>query len=481
VQLASTLLVALILTVFIRLKDAQFLTYDDDQFVTANAHVQSVDVPWALTSAQLGYYPLTWLSHMTDVQLFGLDAGAHHLMNVAFHALATLLLFFALGRFVPLGHAAAIAALFAIHPLHVESVAWISERKDTLSAVFGFAALIAYPKKPKLVAAFMIASLLAKQTLVTLPLLLLVLDWWRQRGQTPPGSDPFPSLAQKRPLFLIAAAGVVAAFLGQHNLGAIQQRSDLANVPVAYVTYLAKLFWPAKLAIIYPLAKHSPLAVIACTLLLLAITFAAWRLRNKAPYFLAGWLWFLIALLPVIGIVQIGIQALADRYTYIPAIGIFIAVVRAMPPRVLKFAAPVVILTLAVVAHRQTSYWRDTATLFAHSIAVTGPNLQADYILGQSLQQNDPDAALPPLRRAIAEADAQGDRKYALEAHVAAGVALLTKSVGTADRAARLQLIDEGVAECRAALRLAPNDPRALNNLAQAEQFRAQQLRAATD
>jgi hypothetical protein len=487
--------------VFAQLSHAQFLSYDDDLFVTANQHVQSLDLPWALTSAQLGYYPITWISHMLDVQLFGLDAGAQHMTNVVLHVAASLVLFFALLRLWKndVVIAALIAALFAIHPLHVESVAWISERKDTLSALFGFLAVFVYAKHPRhwLVAGLFALSLLAKQTLVTLPLLLLVLDFWplRRSAQCSVHSAQLDGrrpvhcalctvhlLLEKWPLFALSIAGTAAAVIGQRNLGAVQSleaqplASRIANAVVSCATYLGKTLWPANLAVIYPLTKHSFFAVAASAALLIAITAAAWLLRKRAPYLLAGWLWFVIALIPVIGIVQIGRQAMADRYTYLPSIGIFIALVFAaaqfLTRDALAIGGTVVVIALAVLAHHQTSYWHDTPALFKHSIAVTGPNLWADYTLGQSLQLSDPDAALLPLDRALTAAEAEHNDKVALEAHVAAGVALLTKASREPEPAMRLRLINLGDQECRAALRIAPNDRRALNNLAFAEELR---------
>jgi hypothetical protein len=492
----------LTLAVFGQLSHAQFLAYDDDLFATANQHVQSFDVAWALTSADLGYYPLTWISHMLDVRFFGLDAGAQHMTNVVLHLLATLVLFFTMLRLLKNDYpvAALIAALFAIHPLHVESVAWISERKDTLSALFGLLAVFVYAKRPRhwLVAALFAASLLAKQTLVTLPLLLLVVDFWplgRSAQCTEHSAQldaPRPvhcalctvhSLLDKWPLFALSIAGTAAAIVGQQRLGAMQSlhvqpfASRVGNAVVSCATYLGKTLWPANLAVIYPFTPHSPLAIAASAVLLIAISAAAWLLRRRAPYLLAGWLWFVIALIPVIGFVQIGRQAMADRYTYLPSIGILIAVVLAaaqlLTRDALAIGGTVVVIALAVVAHHQTSYWRDTPTLFQHSIAVTGPNLWADYILGQSLQMTDPDAALPPLDRAITAAEAEHNGNVALEAHLAAGVALLTKATHEPDAAMRLRLITLGEGECREVLRTAPHDRRALNNLAFAQQLRA--------
>jgi hypothetical protein len=517
-------LIALTFAVFAQLSRAEFVAFDDPQFVTGNPHVTAglsgASLRWALTSAELGYYPLTWLSHMADVQFFGFDAGRHHIDAVLLHVASAVILFAALLRLlaVPFGDrrgrvgvAAFVSALFAIHPMHVESVAWISERKDTLSALLGFAALLVYAKRPRhwLVAVFLAASLLAKQMLVTLPLVLLALDFWPLKRTSRCTADSAQADAsgplhcrlcavqfvrEKLPLFIISIAGTIIAVAGQRHLTAIQPLDvqplgqRVANALVSYALYLGKLFVPIRLAVFYPLVDRGMVAATGSAVLLIAITWAAWRLRQRAPYVLTGWTWFIVTLLPVIGIVQIGPQAMADRYSYIPSVGIFIALACAayefLPRKVAAAGGILAVAIFAVIAFRQTTYWHDTRTLFTHAIEVTGPNPVADYMIGQSLATTDPDAAIPPLRRAIAAIDAARQRNskkaqvnLLTEAHISLGTAVLVKA-GLSDREHALPLIDEAEREYRIVLALQPNDPlrRAQYDIALAQEMRKKVL-----
>jgi protein O-mannosyl-transferase len=476
----AIVLVALTLAVFAQLRSASFVNLDDENLVSGNEHVRggltAASVKWALTSAESGYYPLTWLSHMTDVQLFGMDAGDHHLVAVALHILSTLILFLALLRFTgaPLASGFA-AALFAIHPLHVESVAWISERKDTLSTLFGFLAILAYLSRPRrmtVVALLMVASLLSKQMLVTLPLVLLLFDWWRD-GELKPVRT---RIVQKIPLFAISAAACAIAIVGQRNQSAMQSLTlqpftqRAANALVAYVLYLGKLFVPVHLSVFYPLVHRTALQAIGSAILLAALTAGAWVVRKRAPYVLFGWLWYVVTLIPVIGLVQIGAQSIADRYTYIPAVGIFIAISWAafdfLPKEIASVAAVAIIGSLAFVAHRQTSYWHDSPTLFAQAVEAVGPASFPDYLYGRSISESDPDRALPYLRRAIGQMEAEARSRPAdkpsdllREAQIAAGTALLLKAGQTGDKAAARGFIDEAERHYRAALTADPRDP----------------------
>jgi protein O-mannosyl-transferase len=482
----------LTIVVFGQVVTHHFITYDDGLFVTENAHVRqglSADsIRWALTSAELGYYPFVWLSHMTDVSLWGMNAGGHLVTALLLHILSSCLLFFALSRMTgaPV-RSAFVAALFAIHPMHVESVAWVSERKDTLSTLFGMLALLLYAmprsvRRDVLLAIAFAASLLSKQMLVTLPFLLLVLDWWPLQRK--------PAILEKIPLFAIAAGGVFLAIAGQQNLKAVQTTAVLplgtriANSLVAYTTYIGKLLWPSRLAPIYPLTAVSSSAAAFSFALLMAITIAAWLLRKRAPYLLTGWLWFIGTLVPVIGIVQIGAASMADRYTYFPAVGLFIAIVWGLadlvPSRVAVAAGVAVAAVLAVLAFIQTSYWKDTETLFTHTLAVTGPNPIAEYTLGQVYETDDPDRAIPHLRRAIdlTEAALQASPNspkpdlYA-QAHVGIGTALLEKAKSAGDAAEKARLVDQAGAEYQAALRIDPNAGNAQRNLALVQSMRA--------
>jgi protein O-mannosyl-transferase len=482
----------LTIVVFGQVVTHHFITYDDGLFVTENAHVRAGLSPdsirWALTSSELGYYPLVWLSHMTDVSLWGMNAGGHLATALLLHILSSCLLFFALNRMTAAPvRSAFVAALFAIHPMHVESVAWVSERKDTLSTLFGMLALLLYAmprsiRRGVLLAIAFAASLLSKQMLVTLPFLFLVLDWWPLQRK--------PAILEKIPLFAIAAGGVLVAIAGQQNLKAVQTTAVLplvtriANSLVAYAAYIGKLLWPSNLAPIYPLTAVSTSAAVSSLVLLLAMTIAAWLLRQRAPYVLAGWLWFIGTLVPVIGIVQIGAASMADRYTYFPAIGLFIAIVWGvadmMPARVAAAAGAVVVAILAVLAFMQTGYWKDTESLFTHTLEVTGPNPIAEYTLGQVYETDDPDRAIPHLRRAIdlteaalrANPNSPKPDLYA-QSHVGIGTALLEKAKSANDAAAKAKLVDEAGAEYQAALRIDPNAGNAQRNLALVQSMRA--------
>ncbi|HKO56782.1 MAG TPA: hypothetical protein VJ276_12980 [Thermoanaerobaculia bacterium] len=506
------LLVILPILVFGQVAGHKFLNYDDAQFVTANEYVRgglsAEGFGWAIASASIGYYPLTWLSHMLDVELFGLNAGAHLLSALLLHILSTLALFFALRQLTGATvRSAFVAALFAIHPMHVESVAWVSERKDTLSTLFGMLALLAYAyrrEKRWLVAAALAASLLSKQMLITLPFLLLVLDWWPLRRLNT------AAVKEKIPLFVLCVVGAIVAVIGQRNLNAVQTAEALplgdrlANAVVAYAKYLGKLVWPTDMAAIYPMTTVSASATLGALAILVGISAAAWMLRKRAPYLLAGWLWYLGTLVPVIGIVQIGAQSMADRYTYFPYIGLFIGVVwglhdlarpltRLRHPLpagrgegVVAYAGAVIVALLAIIAWRQTSRWESTETLFEHTLAVTGPNPVAEYSLGQELQVSDPDRAIPHLRRVIELADAAlranplapRPESYT-QAHVAIGTALLTKARDAKTPAERLALITAARTEYETALRLDPNAPHAARNIEIADQMKAQLAPAA--
>jgi tetratricopeptide (TPR) repeat protein len=498
-QLLVALLVVLPILVFGQVAGHEFLNYDDAQFVTGNEYVRAglsaAGLGWAFGSASIGYYPLTWLSHMLDVELFGLSAGAHLLSALLLHILSTVALFFALRQLTGAAvRSAFVAALFAIHPMHVESVAWVAERKDTLSTFLGMLALLAYAfrrEKTWLAGAALAASLLSKQMLITLPFVLLLLDWWPLRRLNA------AAVKEKIPLFVLTVIGAVVAMIGQRNLNAVHTADALplgdrlANAAVAYVKYLGKLFWPADMAVIYPFTDISTGATLGALALLAAITAGAWSLRKRAPYLLMGWLWYLGTLVPVIGIVQIGAQSMADRYTYFPYIGLFIAVVWGIhdlaPRPAAAYAGAAIVAVLALVAWRQTSYWQSTETLFEHTLAVTGPNPVAEYSLGQELQVSDPDRAIPHLQRVIELADAalranpRAARPEAYtQAHVAIGTALLMKARSAKTPAEQLGYITNARQMYERALQLDPNTAAAKKNIEIADQMKAQLAPAAS-
>lgn len=483
----------LTLAVFGQIVTHRFINYDDGLFVFDNDHVKQglsgASLRWAWTSADTGYYPLTWMSHMADVALFGMNAGGHLATALLLHIVSGSLLFYALLRMTaaPM-RSAFVAALFAIHPMHVESVAWVSERKDTLSTLFGILALLLYARPRSVrrdvgVALAFAASLLAKQMLVTLPFLFLILDYWPLRRPI--------KIAEKLPLFLIAAGGIALAIVGQRNLNAVQSTAVLPlgdrieNSFIAYAKYIGKLIWPADLAPIYPLTPASFNAAALAFVLLAGITAAAWWVRKRAPYLLVGWLWFVGTLVPVIGIVQIGSASMADRYTYFPSIGLFVAIVwsvaNLLSDRVAAIAGTVVVAIFAVIAFVQAAYWKNTDTLFTHTLAVTGPNPIAEYILGQSLQADEADRAIPHLRRAIelteaalrATPDSPKPDLYG-QSHVGIGNALLTKAKSASDAAEKSKLIDDAATEYETALRIDPTAGNAQRNLSLARRLAAE-------
>ena len=383
-----------------------FITYDDRLYVVENRHVLTglkwSNIAWAFTTWHTGnWHPLTWLSLMLDAQLFGKSAGGFHLTNVLLHTANTLLLFLALRDLTKSEWPSAfVAALFAIHPVHVESVAWISERKDVLSAVFFFLALIAYaryaaqPGRLRYIAVIapFVLGLLAKSMLVTLPVILLLLDVWplrRFRGRTSEVRDQPNWLAlvvEKLPLFAVAAAFSVVTFLAQRSAGATMPMTAyppwarLKNALLSYERYYAKLFAPHDLVLPYPFSRSTnPVELFWAPLLLIAISFLVIKAGRQRGYLLTGWLWFLVMLLPVIGFIQVGPQSMADRYMYLPAIGIFMAVTWGAADALLRFRLPtyfaagcavVTLLVLAWLGAMQLGYWKDSETLFRHTLAI---------------------------------------------------------------------------------------------------------------
>ena len=415
-------LAAVIWTVFGQTLRHDFINYDDNLYIYENPNVVSgltrPAILWAFTHAHAGtWHPLTSLSHMLDCQMFGLSAGGHHFTNVLLHTLAVVLLFLFLRQVTGAPwRSAFVAAVFAVHPLRVESVAWIAERKDVLSGVFFMLTLLAYARyvsgqrsllRYLLVAFFFALGLMAKPMLVTLPLVLLLLDYWPlcRFGSHSLGNDAnfarrstFSRLvAEKIPLFLLSLLSSFLTWWAQQAFMRSTSEIPLVlraeNAIVSYVRYLRLLLWPADLAPFYPhpQATLPLLLVIAAAVLLVAISAVALYYRRKRPYLTTGWGWYLIMLLPVIGLVQVGDQALADRYTYLPQIGIVLAItwtaaeatagIRQLQ-RFVAFTAVAVTVTLAWCACYQTRYWRNSESLWMHTLAVTENNDLAHNNLG---------------------------------------------------------------------------------------------------
>jgi tetratricopeptide (TPR) repeat protein len=489
----AALLIALTFVVFSQVATHAFINFDDGQFVYENQHVLNRDVSWALTSAEIGWYPLTWLSHMLDVTIWGQRAGMHLLTSVFLHALSTLLLFLAMRQLTRAPWPSAfIAALFAIHPMHVESVAWVSERKDTLSTVFAMLALWLYARAPRRMLGVSIAmalSLMAKQMYITLPFVFLLLDVWPLNRLRTIG-DLRQRAIEKWPLFVLTTAGAAVAVIGQRNLSAIQTAlpigDRIANALVAYATYVRKLFVPTDMALPYPLVHSSFGAAILSLMILAAITIAVYAARRTAPYLAIGWFWFLGTLIPVIGIVAIGTQSMADRYTYFSYIGLFIALTFGaielaarfrIPSQALATIAAIAVAAYAIVDAHQLRYWKDSETLFAHTLEVTSDNSTAEYLLGQTLQATKPDEAMPHLQRAIdltlpaLKAPGAKAPDWFPQAYVGMGTALVVKARTMGDSPVRTALIRGAITNNRFALSIDPKTPHATNNIAVATQM----------
>jgi len=501
VALLAVALVALTLAAFLPVVRCGFVNFDDNRYVSENAMVQrglTLDgVRWAFTTGELAnYHPLTWVSLMLDRTLWGDGALGFHLTNVALHAANAVLLYLVLRRMTgATWRSLLVAAVFAIHPLRVESVAWVSGRKDCLSALFGLLAIAAYVRYVSLptaaryaaVAGLFAASLLCKATFVTLPAVLLLLDLWPLRRER-----SWRALTvEKLPLVGIAVAASVATFIVQRAGGAVGSidRYPLwrraANAVAAYFGYLAKTVMPTNLAVFYPQPRTLAVAttVIAMSVLV-AITALAIARRRSSPWMLIGWLWFLGTLVPMIGLVQVGGQAMADRYTYLPMIGLLIAVVWSLPlmRRTMGVASLLVIVTLSTITWRQIGYWRDSVTLWSRTIDVTKDNYVAHTNLAVELaaRRNPVDAIAAELHfhQAIAIRPnwstahnglgallaARGDVNGAIAAYESAIAARPDYAVAhrnLANRLAAMGQSDEAVSHYRRAIELQPDDAKA--------------------
>ncbi len=410
--LTSVALAAVTLAVFWGARQCQFVNYDDPAYITSNQAIQhgltAQSVRWAFTTGEASnWHPLTWLSHLADVQLYGMNPAGHHFTSIFLHALNGALLFLILRRMTgAYGRSLAVAALFALHPLRVESVAWASERKDVLSTFFWMLtvwAYVAYAKVFKVQGSkfkvfyalsllFFVCGLMSKPMLVTLPLVLLLLDYWPLR-RLELGLSKL--VAEKVPFLLLAAASSLATFFVQRSGGAV---SSLAGVPigarignalVSYVRYIAKIFWPVGLSPLYPHPGYWAWWKIAGSVLILAaITFWVIRRARPQPYLAVGWIWFVIMLAPVIGLVQVGIQSMADRYSYVASVGVLIMVVWgafdccAARLWILLTSAVLAVAACAILTPRQVAYWRTSESLFLHAVAVTDNNYLAYNNLG---------------------------------------------------------------------------------------------------
>jgi tetratricopeptide (TPR) repeat protein len=428
-----------------------FVNYDDQYYLTENPIVQhglaGSSVAWAFTTTHMTHWhPLTWLSIMLDVELFGLNPWGHHFTSLLLHALNTVLAYAFMRRLrVGRGSSAFAAGLFGLHPLRAESVAWVAERKDVLSMAFGLFTLLAYiryaraPARRRMAAVALLLGLglMAKSMLMTLPFVLLLLDWWPlgrlgspawvASPNAPPGEGPtFPSerrsfgglVREKSPLFALVSLSCGVAYLAQATGGLVMSQLPLsirlANAVHSYVAYLRMTIFPDHLAAFYPLPERILLLRAALDLALLGLlTFAVWRMRTRRPYLLVGWLWYLGTLIPMIGLVQVGLQGYADRYTYLPSLGLALALSLLLADTVsrLRLPQPVVIPAagtllafLGALSWRQTLVWHDPVTLWEHTVTATRRNSLARMNLAAELiRTGDLDRADAVLEQALAE------------------------------------------------------------------------------
>jgi tetratricopeptide (TPR) repeat protein len=487
-------LVVTTLAVYWQVLDNGFVDYDDDVYVTENIRVHKGvtfdSLTWAFTSSHsANWHPLTWISHMIDCQLYGLNPSGHHLTSLLFHVANTLLLLLILVRMTgALWQSSFVAALFALHPLHVESVAWVAERKDVLSTFFMMLtvwAYLFYVKKGKvrrylMVVLFFVLGLMSKPMLVTLPFILLMLDFWPLgrlclirdtqnvvTGQhTDERSNIFRLVWEKVPFFALAVVSSVVTFIVQERGGAVKLlemysiQTRIINAFVAYIEYIVNMIWPVKLTVLYPHPGNSLLLWkgVVAGLALVLITILVIRNARKIPYLAVGWFWYVVTLIPVIGIVQVGSQAMADKYTYITLIGLFVVIAWGANDLLSKWPhrktwlgtlAAILLPVLVVLTWKQVQYWENSITLFKHTLKHTSNNLIIHNNLGFALdKQGRTEEAIEHYIQAL-----RLKPDYA-EAHNNLGIAL--------DRQGRTE---EAVEHYLQALRLRPDYAQAHNNL----------------
>ena len=485
------------LAVYAQVIGHQFITLDDPTYIQENSMVKRgvtlAGLTWAFTTFHVAnWHPLTWISHMIDSQFFGLNAGGHLLVNALIHAANTSLVFWFLLRTTRTRwQSALVAALFALHPLHVESVAWASERKDTLSTLFGLLSLIAYVRYVDAPSGIrylwtgmtLALGLLAKPMLVTWPFVMLLLDYWPlRRWQSAKGKAETGKLRklilEKIPFFILVAASAVITLIAQSRGGALRTLAHepvalrLSNALVSYTKYVLLTFWPNHLAVYYPLAPRGipSWQIVGAAFLLIGITAFCFIQRKIRPYLIVGWLWFLGTLVPVIGLVQVDGQTMADRYFYIPSIGLFIALVFGLAeivtswrvaPSLCAAIAGAVLLVLATLANAQIQRWRDSFTLFEYTLAVTPPNVRIEHNLG---------VAFGAINR-FDEAAVHFEKALQIDSNFYDG--LVAMSVTRAHQGR----MPEAIEYFQAAIRLQPDTPKAHVQLAHAlwEQNRDQE------
>ena len=504
-------LVGVAIAVYLPVVHNDFVYYDDPKYVTENAVVLRgltwPGIRWAFTTGtDANWFPLTWMTHMLDVQLYGAHAGGHHVTNLVLHVISTLLLFGVLYRMTgAMGRSGFVAGLFALHPLHVESVAWVAERKDVLSTLFWMLTLWAYVwyvRKPQLKRMLLVLltfalGLMSKPMLVTLPFVLLLLDAWPLNRLSERSIRQL--IVEKLPMFALAIASSIVTFIVQRKGGAVGGLEAyplvlrMGNALMSYVGYIGKMFWPARLAAFYPYPETlSTGAVLGAAVILAAISFLAIRSARSRPYLIVGWLWYLGTLVPVIGLIQVGNQAMADRYTYVPLIGLFIIIVWGVYDLlgqwtlrriVLPVTGALALASCAIIARAQVQYWKNSSALWTRALDVTDDNYVAHNNLGLALAgQGKIDEAIEHYNEALRlrpnyatartnlgaalakqgkSADAISNYTQVLktkpdlpEAHVDLGAALASQGK-----------VDDAIAQYNEALRLKPDYAEAHANL----------------
>lgn len=405
----------------------EFVEYDDNAYLFENPHVisglKAENIRWAFTTLeQANWHPVTWISHMVDVQLYGMSARGHHFTSLFLHILNTVILFLLFRRLTgSLWKSAIVAALFALHPLHVESVAWASERKDVLSTLFGFLTLYIYclyAEGRKIPIYYLLSllcftmGLMAKPMLVSVPFLMLILDYWplqRLSNGNNVATEREPKrsigylLKEKIPFLLLVAASCSITIYAQYVGNAMTSFEftplsfRIKNAAVSCVDYFLKTVWPTDMAVFYPYPESIPTwRFIVSAAVILAITILVFRERKRRPYLAMGWLWFICSIFPVIGIIKVGLQAMADRYTYIPLIGIFVMFVwladdlfsnNARQRIVIACLAAAILVAFGIVTAKQVSHWRNSTTLFTHALVATGENFIAEEFIGYELEK----------------------------------------------------------------------------------------------
>jgi tetratricopeptide (TPR) repeat protein len=471
------LLVLAVWTVFGRTARFGFVNYDDQADVYDNPVVASgltlQGTLWAFSFHSINWFPLTWLSHMLDCQLYGLLPGGHHLTNVVLHTVSVILLFLVLRQMTDaLWRSAFVAAVFAIHPLRVESVAWVAERKDVLSGVFFMLTMAAYvryarnPWSPGRYGAVMLLfalGLMSKPMLVTLPLVLLLLDYWPLRR----AESPARLVIEKLPLLVLSAADCVATLLAQHqairSAGAYSLPYRLENALVSSMIYLGQMVFPARLAVHYPYPREGQpfREVVLAALLLAGLSVLAWAARRTRPWLLVGWVWYLVMVLPVLGIIQAGEQSHADRYTYLPCIGLVIAATWAVSDLsagwrhrqvALGCLMTAALSTLIACSFFQTAHWKDSESLWNHALACTSNNPLAHFNLGNAfLKQGKLDDAVAQYQKAL---------------EIQPGLASVHYNLGNAFL--DLGKLDDAIAQYRKTLEIRPNNADSYYNLGRA-------------